>query len=194
MQALPAHKWWKAGWGPENEATAQQVLYQWRFYGRGGGWSPPKFSLPHPLVHAWMIHDFINILIFRVRPHACYMKGTMKKQKSTLGFCGPEDVFWPGEWNRVQLTQTALEPISEDLEYKENLLFLGKRTPFMVYTDKDVHECICTPTFTYIVATAYRRLEATQNLYIHAIKLHVLLTVRVFLLICGTRTTSSLNL
>ena len=56
------------------------------FIGEGGlggaGAPPPKLSLRHPLVYAWMIQNFINILIFRVRPCAYYVKGTMKGQKS----------------------------------------------------------------------------------------------------------------
>ena len=67
-------------------STARVRHRQWGFYwgrGAGRGWSPPpKLSLRHPLVYAWMIQNFINILIFRVRPCAYYVKGTMKGQKS----------------------------------------------------------------------------------------------------------------
>ena len=50
---------------PENEARA-----------------PPNLLCPTPWYYAWMIRNFINVHIFRVRPCACFMKGTMKRQKS----------------------------------------------------------------------------------------------------------------
>ena len=58
--------------------------------------------------------QIINIVMFGVRLHACYMKGTMKRQKSIY-----HKFTCPAEWNRVQLTQIALEPISEDLKSKK---------------------------------------------------------------------------
>ena len=57
------------------------------FTGEGGlvlgeGWSPPNLLCPTPWNYPWTIQNFINVLIFRVKPRVCYVKGTMKKQKS----------------------------------------------------------------------------------------------------------------
>ena len=66
-------------------STARVQHRQWGFYGGkgrelGGAGAPlPNFLYPTPW---YMLDDTINILIFRVRPHAYYMKGTMKRQKS----------------------------------------------------------------------------------------------------------------
>ena len=81
--------------------------------GLRGARAPSQTFSASPLVYAWMI-QIINILMFRVRPRACYMKGTMKRQKSIY-----HKFTCPAEWNRVQLTQIALEPISEDLKSKK---------------------------------------------------------------------------
>ena len=47
---------------------------------RGGG--TPELALPHPgpWYYAWTIQNFINALIFRVMPRACYVKSTMKSR------------------------------------------------------------------------------------------------------------------
>ena len=50
-----------------------QGYRQWQFYGGAG--SPQTCSVPPPSICL----DNINILIFRVRPCACYVKGTMKR-------------------------------------------------------------------------------------------------------------------
>ena len=63
---------------------------QWRFNGGGEGGlaglepppPPPNLLCSTPWYYAWTIQNFINVPIFRVRPRACYVKGTMKGQKS----------------------------------------------------------------------------------------------------------------
>ena len=56
---------------------------QWRFYeGRGGAGALPNLLCPTPWYYAWTIQNFINVLIFRVRPGTYYVKRTMKRQKS----------------------------------------------------------------------------------------------------------------
>ena len=52
--------------------------------GLGEAGVPSKVVLPHPRDYAWTIQNFINVLIFRVRPRVCYVKGTMKRQKSII--------------------------------------------------------------------------------------------------------------
>ena len=58
--------------------------FQWWFCGGGPGGTeaPPNLFYHTPWYYAWTIQNFINVLIFRVRPRACYVKGTMKRQKS----------------------------------------------------------------------------------------------------------------
>ena len=70
-------------------STARVLHRQWGFYwgeGGRGGWegleTPSQmYSIP-PTGICLDDTNFINILIFRVRPCAYYMKGTMKRQKS----------------------------------------------------------------------------------------------------------------
>ena len=73
---------------------------------------------PPPQYYAWTIQNFINVLIFRVMPHACYVKGTMKRQKSII-------VSSSDQLNRIQSSTDSdcTRTISEDLESKK---FLGE--------------------------------------------------------------------
>ena len=48
--------------------------------GRAGG--PPNLLSRTPWYYAWMIQNFIIVLIFRVRPCACFMKGTIVASSS----------------------------------------------------------------------------------------------------------------
>ena len=77
--------------------------------GLGGAGAPQTFSAPSPGI---CLDDtnFINILIFRVRPRACYMKSTMKRQKSIYS-----KFIWPAEWSafmRPHSHSTYLSPPS----------------------------------------------------------------------------------
>ena len=49
---------------------------------RGAGTPSPNLLCPIPWYCTWMILNFIDVLIFRVRPRVRYVKGMMKKQKS----------------------------------------------------------------------------------------------------------------
>ena len=45
---------------------------QWWFYRGAGAGAPPNLLCPTSWYYAWTIQNFINALIFRVRPRACY--------------------------------------------------------------------------------------------------------------------------
>jgi len=74
--------------------------------------TPPNLVCPTPWYYTWMVQNFINVLIFRVRPRACYVKGSLVPR---LLFTEWENslvnayiVLVPIFWNHCDVTSTGL--------------------------------------------------------------------------------------